>query len=178
MTNVIIINGGNTKNSRLTGVHQFIERFFIQSELPVQSIYVHDLPATDLITGNFSSEEIGRANQVLAEANIVFVLTPIYKAAYSGILKTYLDLIPQKGLENKVVVPIAIGGSIGHLLAIEYALKPVLSVLGATEIFNTVYILDQQVARLDNGQYKIEEEAIKRLNHVLLKLQVKTLQHS
>jgi FMN reductase len=49
-------------------------------------------------------------------------------------LKTYLDLLPQKALVGKRIVPIAIGGSLGHLLAIENALKPVLSVLGATEI--------------------------------------------
>lgn len=71
---------------------------------------------------------------------------------------------------DKRIVPIAIGGSLGHLLAIEYALKPVLSVLSATEIFNTVYFLDRQIERLEADGYRINEEAEQRLNVELLKL--------
>jgi FMN reductase len=93
-----------------------------------------------------------------------------YKASYTGILKTYLDLHPQKALVGKRIVPIAIGGSLGHLLAIEYALKPVLSVLGATEILNTVYFLDRQIERLEADGYRIDEEAAQRLTVELLKL--------
>ncbi|OMD38844.1 hypothetical protein BSK52_18190 [Paenibacillus odorifer] len=103
-------------------------------------------------------------------ADIVAILTSIYKASYTGILKTYLDLLPQKALVDKRIVPIAIGGSLGHLLAIEYALKPVLSVLVATDILNTVYFLDRQIERLEADGYRIDEEAEQRLNVELLKL--------
>lgn len=176
MAKAVIINGSNKKTSRLSGIHQFIESYLKEADVSTHSIYVHDLPATDLITANYASKEINQANELVARANIVFVLTPIFKASYTGILKTYLDLIPQKGLEHKVVVPIALGGSIGHLLAVEYALKPVLSVLGANEILNTVYLLDHQIKLLDNGQFEIAEEAINRLHHGLSKLQVQTLE--
>ena len=170
MTKAVIINGGNTKKSRLTAIQQKVERFFEQEEIDFHSIYVHELPATDLITANFASEDIQRANQQVAEAEIVVILTPIYKASFTGILKTYLDLLPQKALEGKIIVPLAVGGSFGHLLAIEYALKPVLSVLGATEILNTVYIIDQQIERLATGGFRIEDEAEQRLKAELQKL--------
>lgn len=170
MSRVVIINGGNTKNSRLTGVHHRVERFFEQEGSEYDSIYVHELPAEDLITANFSGEEILHANGQVAEAEIAVVLTPIYKASYTGILKTYLDLLPQKALEGKRIVPIAVGGSLGHLLAIEYALKPVLSVLGATEILNTVYIVDRQIERLAADEYRIDEEAEQRLTVELNRL--------
>lgn len=123
-----------------------------------------------MLTANFASEEILRANALVEESDIVAVLTPIYKAYYTGILKTYLDLLSQKALVDKRIVPIAIGGLFGHLLAIEYALKPVLSVLGATEILNTVYFLDRQIERLEADGYRIDEEAEQRLNVELLKL--------
>ena len=170
MTKAVIINGGNTKKSRLTAIQQKVERFFEQEEIDFHSLYVHELPATDLITANFASEDIQRANQQVAEAEIVVILTPIYKASFTGILKTYLDLLPQKALEGKIIVPLAVGGSFGHLLAIEYALKPVLSVLGATEILNTVYIIDQQIERLATGGFRIEDEAEQRLKAELQKL--------
>jgi len=166
MSNVVIINGANASTSRLNAIQQYIEKTVGN----VQVIEVHQLPAQDLITANYLSDAIKKANEIVEHADAVVVITPVYKAAYSGILKTYLDLIPQKGLENKTILPIAVGGSLGHLLSLEYALKPVLSVLGATEILNSVYILDKQIERLENGDFNIEDEAINRLNQELQKL--------
>lgn len=170
MSKAVIINGSNTRSSRVTGIHERVEQFLEQEGMEYHSIYVHELPADDLLTANFASAEILRSNELVAEADIVVVLTPIYKASYTGILKTYLDLLPQKALVGKRIVPIAVGGSLSHLLAIEYALKPVLSVLGATVILNTVYIVDRQIERLEAGGYRIDEEAEQRLTAELLKL--------
>jgi FMN reductase len=163
MAKVVLINGNHTKQSRLSGVHQYIVDYLSEAQVQVQSIFVHDLPAEDLIKANFVSDEIKNANLQVADADFVSVLTPIYKAAYSGILKTYLDLLPQKVLVGKKIIPVAVGGSLAHLLALEYTLKPVLSVLGATEILNSVYIVDKQIERLEDGGYRIEEEAVTRL---------------
>jgi len=173
MSNVVIINGGNSRVSRLSAVHQYVDLIFTEAGFQTQSIYVHELPARDLITANFASDAIKEANNLLEQAEVVVVLTPIYKASYTGILKTYLDLIPQKGLKNKIILPIAVGGSIGHLLALEYSLKPVLSVLGATDILNSIYVLDQQIERLENGEYAIESEATERLVQELQKIKIK-----
>ncbi len=171
MVQAVIINGSNKKASRLTGIHHYIESYLEEAGISSASIFIHELPAEDLITANFAGAEIAKANKKVAESEIVFILTQIFKASYTGILKTYLDLLPQKGLENKIIVPIAIGGALGHLLALEYALKPVLSVLGATKILNSVFVIDQQVERLENGDYKIQEEALNRLNNELQRLQ-------
>lgn len=167
MSKAIIINGGNSKESRLTGIQKRIESFFETESLPYDTIYVHDLPAEDLIKANFSSEAIIQANQIVKDADIVVVLTPVYKASFTGILKTYLDLLPQKILKGKSVLPVAMGGSLGHLLAIEYALKPVLSALGATEILTSVFVVDDQIKRLNGNEFLIAEEAENRLNDVL-----------
>ncbi|WP_155592075.1 NADPH-dependent FMN reductase [Lysinibacillus cavernae] len=170
MTKAVIINGSNSKNSRVTAIHEKVENHFITQGIVVHSNYVHELPAADLLTANFASKEIQAENKWIEEADIIVVLTPIYKASYTGILKTYLDLLPQKALLGKTILPIAIGGSIGHLLALEYALKPVLSVLGATSITHSVYIVDKQIIRLDEGGFAIEEEAISRLEAELAQL--------
>jgi len=170
MKKAVIINGGNTRNSRLTAIQQKVEAFFENEAIDFQSIYVHELPAEDLIKANFYSEEIKRVNQQVDQSQIVVILTPIYKASYTGILKTYLDLLPQKALEGKIILPLAVGGSAFHLLAIEYALKPVLSVLGATEILNTVYIIDKQIERLATDGFQIDTEAEERLTTELEKL--------
>ena len=130
MTKAIIINGGNSVNSRLTGIEQHIQKLLTQDGISQEIIQVHQLPAEDLIKANYASEAIAKEIVKVGEADIVFFLTPIYKGSYTGILKTFIDLLPQKGLENKIVIPVAIGGSIAHLLALEYSLKPLLSSKG------------------------------------------------
>lgn len=166
MSRIVIINGANAASSRVSAVQQYIE----QTMKDVTSIEVFKLPAEDLLTANFNSEHIQSANQIVEKAESVVVITPVYKAAYSGILKTYLDLLPQKGLENKTILPIAVGGSLAHLLSLEYALKPLLSVLGATTILHPVYLIDKQIERIDNGSFIIEKEVIQRLEKELNKL--------
>lgn len=162
MTNVVIINGANSDTSRVIGVQKYIERVVSNAK----SVKVHQLPAGDLISANFKSEEIISANVLVEKAEVVIVLTPVYKAAYSGILKTYLDLLPQKGLENKIVIPVAVGGTLHHLLAIDYALKPVLSALGATNILQGVYILDQYVQRV-GSDFILDQEISERIDQQL-----------
>ena len=62
----------------------------------------------------------------VANAQLIVVATPVYKAAYSGLLKVFLDLLPQTALAGKTVLPLATGGSPHHMLALDCALRPVL----------------------------------------------------
>lgn len=81
----------------------------------------------------------------LKSADGLIVATPIYKASFSGALKTLLDLLPERALDGKVVLPLATGGTVAHLLAVDYALKPVLNALKAQEILHGVFADDSQV---------------------------------
>ncbi|MBD8033991.1 NADPH-dependent FMN reductase [Solibacillus merdavium] len=165
MTKAILINGGNSISSRLTGIQQYIETLLDAQGITHETIQVHQLPAQDLITANFASEAISKEIVKVGEADIVFFLTPIYKGSFTGILKTFIDLLPQKGLENKTVIPVAIGGSIAHLLALEYSLKPILSILGATTISSPIYIVDSQVTKTENG-FTLDQAAVDRIEKV------------
>ncbi|MBQ0139886.1 MAG: NADPH-dependent FMN reductase [Kurthia sp.] len=164
MVKALLINGSNTVQSRLTGVQQEVESKLQQRGIGTEVLYVHQLPAQDLILANFASTAIVEAVEKVEKSDIIVLLTPIYKASFTGILKTFLDLLPQKAFVNKLIVPVAIGGSIGHLLAIDYALKPVATALGATHITQTVYVVDQQVERLNGGHFAVEAQAVLRIS--------------
>lgn len=110
-----------------------------------RGISVRDLPAEALLHAQFDHPLIQQSLAAVARADVVLVATPIYKAAYSGLLKAFLDLLPPDGLRGKTVLPLATGGSLAHLLAIDYALKPVLSALGARDILDPVYAVDSQL---------------------------------
>ncbi|WP_455828190.1 NAD(P)H-dependent oxidoreductase, partial [Klebsiella pneumoniae] len=72
-------------------------------------------------------------NERLAGADGLIVATPVYKASFSGALKALLDLLPERALEGKIVLPLDTGGTIAHMLAVDYARKPVLNALKAQE---------------------------------------------
>lgn len=138
MSHVVIIAGSPSRRSRLTGLTDYSSNKLREAGITVEVIHVADLPAEDLVQAKFDSSFIRDALAVVEAADAVIVATPVYKASYSGVLKLFLDLIPQEGLRGKLALPLVIGGSIAHLLAIDYALKPVLAAL-AEGIFSAEY---------------------------------------
>ncbi|MDI4644600.1 NADPH-dependent FMN reductase [Cohnella hashimotonis] len=164
MSKIVILQGSPTAKSRLNGVLDRVRSQIEESGAEVSVINVRDLPAEDLLHARFDSQAIAEANALVADADAVVIASPVYKASFTGILKAYLDLLPQKGLENKIVLPLVVGGTIAHLLAIDYAFKPVLSVLGARNILTGVFVLDTQVTWGDDGQARIEEDIAGRID--------------
>ena len=60
MTKAILINGGNSIESRLTGVENYIAETLAAKGVQVETIQVHQLPAEDLIKANYASEAIAK----------------------------------------------------------------------------------------------------------------------
>ncbi|NBV16143.1 NADPH-dependent FMN reductase [Janthinobacterium sp.] len=109
-------------------------------------LHVRDLPAHALLQADYADAAIARAVQAVADADAIVIATPIYKASYTGLLKAFLDLLPQDGLAGKLVLPLATGGGHAHTLALDYALRPVLHALGAKQVFTSIYANAQQLA--------------------------------
>jgi FMN reductase len=129
-------------------------------------VSVRDFPADDLILAKYDSPAFDGFKQQVSNALGIIVSTPVYKAAYTGSLKALLDILPQYAFRGKTILPIASGGSPGHLLAIDYAIKPVLSTLGASDVLQGVYLVDQQF-RFENGQPVVAAEVRQRLDECL-----------
>ncbi|OBR62568.1 FMN reductase (NADPH) [Paenibacillus oryzae] len=170
MAKIVIVSGTPNRNSRLYGLIHYSEAKLREYGHEVSFIHVAELPPEDLIRANFGSPEIKAAQGLVAEADAVIVASPVYKASYTGILKTFLDLVPERGLHGKLSLPLFIGGTIAHLLAVDYSLKPVLTALGARHIMGGVYATDQLVDRLPEGGYKLAEEITIRLDASLEQL--------
>jgi FMN reductase len=146
---------------------EYASKILVQQGFTVDIISVRDIPAEDLAFGRYDSPALEKPKAILAKADGVIIATPIYKAAYTGVLKAFLDLLPQKALAGKVIVPLATGGTIAHLLATEYALKPVLSELGARHILSTIYSVDKQIQVQPDGSIQLDAEIAQRLQDVL-----------
>jgi FMN reductase len=170
MTHILAIAGSPSHPSRTYGILEYSAKLLGQEGLHVDIISARDLPAEDLVFGRYDSSALEQPKALLAKADAVIISTPIYKAAYTGVLKAFLDLLPQKALSGKVVLPIATGGTIAHLLAIEYALKPVLFELGARHILSTIYAVDKQIQWQNDNSVQLDEEIDQRLKEVLKEL--------
>ncbi|BBI32281.1 NADPH-dependent FMN reductase [Cohnella abietis] len=164
MSHIVIISGSPTPGSRLNGLIDHVESKSAEKGIKISHIRVSELPAEALLHANFKDEQILAALALVESASGVVIASPVYKASFTGILKAFLDLLPQTGLKGKVTLPLFIGGTIAHLLALDYALKPVLSVLGSRNILGGVYAIDQWIERRDGGGFELSEELQERLD--------------
>ena len=172
MTNILIISGSPSRVSRSSAIASLISNILDEKRHRVKKFSVRDLPADALIHEQFNHPEIKDAHKLLEDAEALIVVSPVYKASYPGILKSFFDLLPEKGLEGKKVLPIATGGSIAHLLSLEYAFKPLFSVLGAHEIPQGVYIVDSQFSYSGEEITFIDSEITNRLQTAIYDLSI------
>jgi len=131
--------------------------------LATRSLNLRELPGEALLRAEVEAPALREALRLVQEARVVVLATPIYKAAYSGLLKVFLDLLPQDGFRHKLVWPLASAGSPAHLLALDYALRPVIAALGAREVVDAVYATDTQLPRGAGGDYQVSEDILRRL---------------
>ena len=143
---VVTLGGSPSQRSRSGVLLDHAKRWLNQQGVEVVSYQVRDFPAEDLLHARFDSPKIIDLLQQIENADGLVIATPVYKASFSGALKTVLDLLPERALSHKVVLPIATGGSIAHMLAVDYALKPVLSALKAQEMLHGIFADDSQIA--------------------------------
>jgi len=67
----------------------------------------------------------------LTRQEVVIFATPTFKAAYSGLLKAFLDRYPHRGLQGVFAIPVMTISDPAHALAPEVSLRPLLVELGA-----------------------------------------------
>lgn len=171
---ILLLSGSPSTPSRSSRLLYYVGDKLKELGYHTVSLNVKDLPAQALLHADFAHPELVAAKQKLSQAKAIVIATPIYKAAYSGLLKTFLDILPQDGLRGKLVLPLATGGSQSHLLALDYALRPVLAALSADHVLASVYATDAQVEWNEQSGLQIDSSTIKRLqygvNHLVARL--------
>ncbi|NMG07922.1 NADPH-dependent FMN reductase [Brasilonema sp. UFV-L1] len=167
MAHILAIAGSPSHPSRTYTLLEYSNQILQQEGFQTDIISVRDVPAEVLAYGRYDSPALEQPKALIERADGIIIATPVYKAAYTGVLKAFLDLLPQRALSGKVVLPIATGGTLAHLLAIDYALKPVLSELKARFILGGVYAIDKQLQIQQDGTVKFDEEIDQRLKEAL-----------
>lgn len=94
--------------------------------------------ANNMVTG-FPSPVLAEAIEQLRLADGIIAVTPIFTASYSGLFKSFFDVLDDDLLVGKPVLIAATGGTARHSLALEHALRPLFAYLRAIVMPTAVY---------------------------------------
>jgi FMN reductase len=147
VSSIVVIAGSPSATSRTVALGEYLAGRLRTQAHEVSVVAVRELPADALLGADTDHPAIAEVIAALAAADGVVVASPVYKAAYSGVLKALLDLLPQWAFGGKVVLPVLTGGSPAHALAVDYALRPVLAALGADHVVQGAFVLDKHLVR-------------------------------
>jgi FMN reductase len=161
---IVALSGSLSPRSRSTLLLHRVADRLTGSGASVEHMSLRDVAAEDLIAARYDCEGIKAITQRLQEARAVVVASPVYKASLGGALKSLLDLLPENTMAGKTVLPLMAGGGPGHLLALEYGLKPVFSVLGCRSILTGVYASEKQIQVAEDGTCTLDPTLAARLD--------------
>lgn len=171
----LLLAGSPSQHSRSAALLDAVAQRLRGRGAQVDRIHIRDLSPQALLLADTGHPSISQAVAQVAAARVLVVSTPVYKAAYSGVLKVFLDLLAQTALQGKTVLPLATGGSPHHMLALDYALRPVLQSLGAKHILPGIYATDAQITATAQGSYTIGTDIAARLDDAVHTLITETL---
>lgn len=89
----------------------------------------HDI--TNAMLTGFPAGKLTGTLDELARADAVIAVTPIFTTSYSGLFKSFVDILDKDVLAGKPVLLGATGGTARHSLALEYAVRPLFAYLHA-----------------------------------------------
>ncbi|MGJ5674004.1 MAG: NADPH-dependent FMN reductase [Nostochopsis sp.] len=170
MHEIVTICGATSVSSRSSAILDYAKELCVKHGLGAASITVYDLPPEDLVYANFESQKLKTLQVLIEQATAIIICTPVYKSSYTGVLKALLDLMPQYAFAEKTILPIAIGGTINHLLSIDYAMKPLFSAMGATNILRGIYIINSQIQFDEQKHIQLDSEIEERLQSSIQEL--------
>lgn len=157
MASIVVLEGSPSATSKTAAVLDLIALRLVDRGHQVRTVAVRELPPAALLAADTSDLAIADVMNVIAEARGLVVASPVRQAGYTGLLKVLLDLLPQHALADKAVFPLITSDSAAHGLVLEYALRPVLTSMGAL-VGQGYFLLDQFITR-DGDRASIAPEA-------------------
>ncbi|MET9697297.1 FMN reductase [Streptomyces sp. NPDC006529] len=145
---------------RLTGAtHRLLAERGVTVE--VETVELRDL-AVDIATAMTTGFPVGRLREALdaaARADALIAVTPVFTASYSGLFKSFFDVLDKDALTGTPVLIAATGGTARHSLALEHGLRPLFAYLRALVLPTGVYAASEDWGTTDGLASRIERAA-------------------
>lgn len=104
---------------------------------------------TDALLTGFATGELATAVEKVAGADAVIAVTPVFSASYSGLFKSFFDVLEPETLDGVPVLIAATAGSARHSLVLDHALRPLFGYLHAVVVPTGVFAASEDWG--DNG---------------------------
>ncbi|MEV0485726.1 FMN reductase [Streptomyces sp. NPDC050508] len=91
------------------------------------------------LTNGFPGKKLAEALDAVTQADGLIAVTPVFSASYSGLFKSFFDVLEKDALTGKPVLIAATGGSARHSLVLEHAMRPLFAYLRAVIVPTAVY---------------------------------------
>src|SRR5262245_6433740 len=134
--------GGSSRSAAL--LHALSERLQ-RDNLSVRQYGLRDFPSEALVLGKFDAPEAPAFLAAVKSAKALVFATPVYKAVYSGGLKTILDLIAPDGLEGKALLAVATAKLDAHGATVDAAFQGLYDFFRGSRRLPTLFLLDSQL---------------------------------
>ncbi|MEU9291481.1 NAD(P)H-dependent oxidoreductase [Streptomyces sp. NPDC048275] len=148
MFKIVLLVGNPKPGSRTLRVaHALAVRLMGERPYAIDTIELAD-HAKELF--EWPSATMDRLAAAVVSADAVLVASPTYKATYTGMLKSFLDRFPARGLSGVVAIPVMTGADRGHSMAPDVSLRPLLVELGARVPTQSFYFVTSDIDQLDD----------------------------
>jgi FMN reductase len=124
-----------------------------QERADVTVIELRDLAheITDHLLTGFAPPRLAEAIEAVTNADGLIAVSPIFSASYSGLFKSFFDVLDEGVLDAKPVLIGATGGTARHSLALEFALRPLFAYLRAHVAPTAVFAASEDFGTAGSG---------------------------
>ncbi len=144
---IVVISGGLSETSatrrladRLAAAtSEALQTRGVKAEVTVIDLRERAHDITNATLTGFASPDLQTDLDAVLAADGVIAATPIYSGSYTGLFKSFVDLLGQAAFDGTPVLLAATAGTARHSLALDHALRPLFSYLRALTVPTGVF---------------------------------------
>lgn len=106
--------------------------------------------ANNFVTG-YAGPRLAEVITGVEASDGIIAVSPVFSASYSGLFKSFIDVLDPKSLDGKAVLLAATGGTDRHQMVLDYAMRPLFSYLRARVAATAVFAGPQDWGNRDDG---------------------------
>jgi FMN reductase len=128
-------------------------------DVTVDVVELRDLAvdiANNFVTG-YAAPRLADVIAGVEASDGIIAVTPVFSASFSGLFKSFIDVLDPKSLDGKAVLLGATGGTDRHQMVLDYAMRPLFSYLRTRMAATGVFAGPQDWGSVDGGGSSLGE---------------------
>ncbi|WP_299168174.1 CE1759 family FMN reductase [uncultured Arthrobacter sp.] len=144
---VVVVSGGmgSPSSSRMLAdqlgeaARRELERAEVHADITTIELRELAVDIANNMVAGFAPPALADALKSVADADALIVVSPVFSGSYSGLLKSFFDVLDNTALDGMPVLIAATGGSVRHSLMLDHAMRPLFTYLRARVVSTGVY---------------------------------------